>query len=62
MARRPTRAEDNKPIKRSWTVPGDLYNRFMDEAHKAHRDVNSQLVAVLEEYLEQKDKKRQAAL
>jgi hypothetical protein len=56
MARKPTEAQDNKPVKRSVTIPGDLYNRFVRAAQAERRDVNAQIVVVMESYLHEKDK------
>lgn len=56
MAREPKEAQNNEPVKRSITIPGDLYNRFVRAAREDHRDVNSQLVTVMERYLQEKER------
>jgi len=56
MARKPKVAPDNKPIKRSVSIPGNLYNRFVQAANDEHRDVNSQIVAIMEGYLREKER------
>lgn len=56
MAREPKEAKNNEPVKRSVTIPGNLYNRFVRAAKDEHRDVNSHMVAVMEQYLKEKDR------
>jgi hypothetical protein len=60
MAREPKEAQGNEPVKRSVSIPGNLYNRFVRAAREEHRDVNSQLVAVMEMYLREREKQEPA--
>lgn len=56
MARKPKVAGDDETVKRTVALPGRLYNRFVELATKDHRDVNSQLIAIMEEFVKRRDK------
>lgn len=56
MARQPTQAQNNEPVKRSVSIPGDLYNRFVRASKEEHRDVNAQIVVVMEMYLRERER------
>jgi|GEM_PF-5133437 len=56
MARKPKEAQDNEPVKRSVSIPGSLYNRFVRAANEEHRDVNAQIVVVMEMYLRERER------
>lgn len=56
MARKPKVAGDAETVKRTVALPGRLYNRFVELAQKDHRDVNSQIIAIMEAFVKERDR------
>ena len=55
MARKPKVAGEGETVKRTVALPGRLYNRFVELAQKEHRDVNSQIIAIMEAFVKERD-------
>lgn len=61
MARKPKVAGDAETVKRTVALPGRLYNRFADLARQDHRDINSQLIAVMESFIHERERAEKAS-
>ncbi len=56
VARQPKKAAEGETVKRTVMLPGSLYNRLIELAAKERRDVNAQIVVVIEDSLERSEK------
>lgn len=61
MARRAKQVPEGHAAKRTWTIPGHLYNKFVSIAERRGLDATAQLVVVIEEFVRQQEKAEKSA-
>lgn len=57
MARKAKKVPEDQPAKRTWSIPGHLYNKFVEIAERRGLDATAQLIVVLEEFVKDQEKK-----